>query len=355
MHFALNRTGVLFLGKAETLLQPRATCSRPTDLKRAVLPQGRPADPPRDRSSDVGAGLLGADAASTPSATGCARRPCSGQPGRAHRHRRRGQPRLANHRAEALFNLRQRTSAGRSRTSSSPTARWSCGPTSSRRSPSGARSSLRDVEWNRTGGEQTYLDVQIIPLLETGGDGPTASRSSSRTSPRYRRLQLELEYANRQLETAYEELQSTNEELETTNEELQSTVEELETTNEELQSTNEELETMNEELQSMNDELHDINEELRLRTVEVGAVNAFMEAVLAGLRAAVARGRPGPAGPGLEPAGGGPLGRARATRRSGGTCSASTSAFRWSSSSRCCGTSSRASSRGRSRRWYCRR
>ena len=87
----------------------------------------------------------------------------------------------------------------------------------------------------------------------------------------YRRLQNELEYANRQLETAYEELQSTNEELETTNEELQSTVEELETTNEELQSTNEELETMNEELQSMNDELQTSNEELRERTDEVGA------------------------------------------------------------------------------------
>ena len=85
----------------------------------------------------------------------------------------------------------------------------------------------------------------------------------------YRQLQNELVYANRQLETAYEELQSTNEELETTNEELQSTVEELETTNEELQSTNEELETMNEELQSMNDELNVSNEALREHQDEV--------------------------------------------------------------------------------------
>jgi DNA repair exonuclease SbcCD ATPase subunit len=54
----------------------------------------------------------------------------------------------------------------------------------------------------------------------------------------HRLLQSELEFANRQLETAYEELRSTNEELETTNEELQSTVEELETMNEELQSMN---------------------------------------------------------------------------------------------------------------------
>src|SRR3712207_100132 len=103
----------------------------------------------------------------------------------------------------------------------------------------------------------------------------------------YRRLQTELEYANRQLETAYEELQSTNEELETTNEELQSTVEELETTNEELQSTNEELETMNEELQSMNDELHLANEELRGSTDEVTALNQFMAGVLGSFRAGV--------------------------------------------------------------------
>src|SRR3712207_5255370 len=103
----------------------------------------------------------------------------------------------------------------------------------------------------------------------------------------YSRLRQELEYANRQLETAYEELQSTNEELETTNEELQSTVEELETTNEELQSTNEELETMNEELQSTNDELQTINDELQDRTGELDGANGFLEAILTGLQAGV--------------------------------------------------------------------
>jgi two-component system CheB/CheR fusion protein len=104
---------------------------------------------------------------------------------------------------------------------------------------------------------------------------------------RYRELQHDLESANRQLETAYEELQSTVEELETTNEELQSTVEELETTNEELQSTNEELETMNEEQQSTNDELRSINDELRERTQELRETGEFMEAILAGLHSAV--------------------------------------------------------------------
>jgi two-component system CheB/CheR fusion protein len=75
------------------------------------------------------------------------------------------------------------------------------------------------------------------------------------------------------LETTTEELQSANEELETTNEELQSTNEELETTNEELQSTNEELETTNEELQSLNEELETTNEEMELRGKELDHLN----------------------------------------------------------------------------------
>ena len=133
-----------------------------------------------------------------------------------------------------------------------------------------------------------HLEVQVEPARRT------ASRPARRDALIFhdvtdaRRLQDELEHANRQLETAYEELQSTNEELETTNEELQSTVEELETTNEELQSTNEELETMNEELQSTNDELQTINDELRERTAELDDANAFLEAILTSLRAGVA-------------------------------------------------------------------
>ena len=79
----------------------------------------------------------------------------------------------------------------------------------------------------------------------------------------------QLQSTNEELETSNEELRSTNEELETANEELQSTNEELETTNEELQSTNEELETANEELQSLNEELENMNEELEHRTKEM--------------------------------------------------------------------------------------
>jgi two-component system, chemotaxis family, CheB/CheR fusion protein len=144
-----------------------------------------------------------------------------------------------------------------------------------------------DVDWLRPGVEAVSLDVQVVPLVTADSELLGATIIFNDVT-RYRQLQNELQYANRQLEAAYEELQSTNEELETTNEELQSTVEELETTNEELQSTNEELETMNEELQSMNDELNTSNEELRVRTLEVGELNQFMEAVLSSLRAGVA-------------------------------------------------------------------
>jgi two-component system CheB/CheR fusion protein len=146
---------------------------------------------------------------------------------------------------------------------------------------------LRDVEWHSPAGETHWLDVQVMPLIDSSADLMGAAIAFSDVSES-KRLQRELEHANQELETAYEELQSTNEELETTNEELQSTVEELETTNEELQSTNEELETMNEELQSTNEELQTINDELRQRSDELNTVNAFLESILTSLRGGVA-------------------------------------------------------------------
>jgi two-component system CheB/CheR fusion protein len=144
---------------------------------------------------------------------------------------------------------------------------------------------LANVERHFAGGDAQYLDVQILPLLDSSGR-PLGVSISFTDVTRYNRLQAELERNKHELETAFEELQSTNEELETTNEELQSTVEELETTNEELQSTNEELETMNEELQSSNQELQALNDELRVRTDQFEQVNAFLQAILASLSAA---------------------------------------------------------------------
>jgi two-component system CheB/CheR fusion protein len=145
---------------------------------------------------------------------------------------------------------------------------------------------VREVTWHRASSDPLILDIQFVPLNDSTGNLVGTTIIFNDVS-HHVQLQHELEHANRQLETAYEELQSTNEELETTNEELQSTVEELETTNEELQSTNEELETMNEELQSMNDELHTSNEVQREQQEHYYRLNRFMSAVLGSLNAGV--------------------------------------------------------------------
>ncbi|MBT9315532.1 CheR family methyltransferase [Leptothoe spongobia] len=146
---------------------------------------------------------------------------------------------------------------------------------------------LKDVPRTLPDGSTQFLDVQLIPLRENGSELIGVSISFTDVT-RYHELQTEVQRSNQDLETANEELQSSNEELETTNEELQSTNEELETTNEELQSTNEELETMNEELQSTNEELQTINDELRLRTSEANQANAYLNSILASIKAGVA-------------------------------------------------------------------
>ncbi|WP_433362589.1 CheR family methyltransferase [Actinoplanes sp. CA-142083] len=146
---------------------------------------------------------------------------------------------------------------------------------------------VSDIEFNRGAGDVIHLEILVNPLVDADA-GLLGVALVFHDVTAARQLRAELERANRELEAAYEELQSTNEELETTNEELQSTVEELETTNEELQSTNEELETMNEELQSTNDELQTINEQLHDSSTELDQANAFLDAVLSGLRAGIA-------------------------------------------------------------------
>ncbi|MBE9068394.1 PAS domain-containing protein [Leptolyngbya cf. ectocarpi LEGE 11479] len=146
---------------------------------------------------------------------------------------------------------------------------------------------LKNVARVLPDGATQFLDVQLVPLRETDSELIGVSISFLDVT-RYHELQTEVQRSNQDLETANEELQSSNEELETTNEELQSTNEELETTNEELQSTNEELETMNEELQSTNEELQTINDELQLRTDEANQANAYLNSILASIKAGVA-------------------------------------------------------------------
>jgi two-component system, chemotaxis family, CheB/CheR fusion protein len=144
---------------------------------------------------------------------------------------------------------------------------------------------VRAVEWRR-GVDTEWFDVTLQPVVAETGELEGTHVSFVDVTPQ-QVIHGQLERAQLDLETAYEELQSAVEELETTNEELQSTNEELETTNEELQSTNEELETTNEELQSTNEELETINDELRQRTTELDEVNVFLQAILTSLQSAV--------------------------------------------------------------------
>lgn len=151
---------------------------------------------------------------------------------------------------------------------------------------SGEQAAVQDVRWPRSTDSDQWWDVQVTPLR--GAESPLGVTIHFVDVTRSHQLAEELSRAHSELEEADEELQSSSEELETTNEELHSAIEELEATNEELHSTNEELETMNEELQSTNEELQTVNDELRERTGEIGEVNAFLEGILAGIDTAVA-------------------------------------------------------------------
>jgi two-component system CheB/CheR fusion protein len=281
-HFALSPTGVLLLGKAEMLLSHGAMFT-PVDLKHRMfrkvardVPQngmllgGLPSQAPRAEPSGLDALQVEALLASP-----LAQVVISAD----------GLVALVNRQAEQLLAV-SANDVGRPFRDLEVSYR----PLELRRHIEQAQAERRtvrvtDVSLSRIG-QVTDLEVQVDPLINAAGEvlGATVAFHDVTEA---RRLQDEVEQANRQLETAYEELQSTNEELETTNEELQSTVEELETTNEELQSTNEELETMNEELQSTNDELQTINDELQDRTGELNEAKGFLETILTSLRAGV--------------------------------------------------------------------
>jgi two-component system CheB/CheR fusion protein len=284
-YFALNDGGLLFLGRAETLLS-HATNFAPVDLKRRISRKVARANiQPRHRYDGGGPR---ADVARAPS-DGIALREIAIETAAVAQIiiDIEGTVVMANERARQLFGI-DGDEIGRPLQDLKLSYR-----------PVELRSLLeqvylerrplfvRNVEAPLASGEPRWFDLQIAPLIDRGGTLVGSSASYLDVSIT-RRLQTDLEHASAELEAAYEELQSTNEELETTNEELQSTVEELETTNEELQSTNEELETMNEELHSTNEELSTINDELRERGVELNDVNGFLESILSSIQGGVA-------------------------------------------------------------------
>ena len=285
-HFALNETGCLTLGKAETLLI-NSHLFAPLDLKRRIfakvsggMARRRPPAPVASEIEDAHLPLTGplrfADIA------------FEAAPHAQIVISAGGTLALANERARTQFRLTQRDIG-------QPFAdmELSYRPVELRSFLTKVMSErypvvLKEIV-SRGDGETLFFDVQIVPLMTQPGPDAEASGVSVSfldVTP-YKRLQEELEASNRDIATAYEEAQSAAEELETTNEELQASAEELETTNEELQSTNEEMETMNEELQSANEELQTMNDEMRQRSVELSQVSGFMESVLDSLRGGI--------------------------------------------------------------------
>jgi len=283
-HFALNRNGYLFLGKAETLLSNNLSF-RPLDLK-ARLFQRTASSSLRDRMLAITPAMSSGDLTSAGRHSRIREAAFEGSPVAQLVVDRRGFLVLASDQARQLCSLAQ-SDLGRPFQDLEISYR----PVELRSQieqvfASRQGKTLKEVQWPVADGEMRAFMVQVAPLFGDSGELLGTSVSFvDLTLPRL--LQAELERANQALETAYEELQSANEELETTNEELQSTVEELETTNEELQSANEELETMNEELQSTNEELRSINDQLHQRSEELNLSNVHLHSILRSLRAAV--------------------------------------------------------------------
>ena len=284
-HFALNDAGYLFLGRAEMLLT-HANLFTPNDLKHRIFSKAPPASL-RDRLLVPAQSGEGEAVHRSGRDTRLREAACDAAPMAQVVVDLKGNLALVNERARSLFNLSLKD-VGRPlqdlELSSRPAE---LRPLIEQACAERLPTKLSNVEHRFPEREPRSLDVYVTPVYENGGALLGASITFDDVTQR-QRLQAELQRSTQELETAYEELQSAHEELETTNEELQSTNEELETTNEELQSTNEELETMNEELQSTNEELETLNHELRQRTMDVNKLNAFLQSILASLRAGVA-------------------------------------------------------------------
>lgn len=89
--------------------------------------------------------------------------------------------------------------------------------------------------------------------------------------------------AKNELARTRDYLQAIIQEQETTNEELQTANQQAQSSMEELQSTNEELETAKEELQSSNEELITLNEQLQRRNTELGHLSDELSNVVSGV------------------------------------------------------------------------
>ncbi len=105
---------------------------------------------------------------------------------------------------------------------------------------------------------------------------PDGKRGEKGAAAELKRVQNELERTRQYLQAVVREHKSTSEELKTSNEEALSSMEEL-------QSTNEELETAKEELQSTNEELVTLNDQLQTRNSELSRLSDDLSNVISGV------------------------------------------------------------------------
>ncbi len=283
-HFALNDTGILYLGKAEMLLT-HANLFTPLDLKYRFFSK---VPRPEMRERLLALGQTGEEIIANRLSRQIRMRDLAFDSApEAHLIvDANGVLLLANERAKTMFGLTPATLGRMLHELEICYHPLGLRPLIEQVIAEHHALTIPDVEQPTADGTSIFLDVHILPLADNSSHLIGVSIVFAEIT-RSKRLEEQLKISKAELETTNEELQSTNEELETTNEELQSTVEELETTNEELQSTNKELETMNEELQSTNEELETINDELRQRTAELNDSKAFLETILGNLSAGV--------------------------------------------------------------------
>jgi two-component system CheB/CheR fusion protein len=126
---------------------------------------------------------------------------------------------------------------------------------------------------------------RLVVFEEADREVPSPGKGKEPPAKKAGKVKMsQIEHENRrlteELEATREYLQSIIEEQRTTNEELRSANEEIQSSNEELQSINEEMETAKEELQSTNEELTTVNEELQNRNDELSKVNSDLNNLL---------------------------------------------------------------------------
>jgi two-component system, chemotaxis family, CheB/CheR fusion protein len=108
-----------------------------------------------------------------------------------------------------------------------------------------------------------------------GESAPTSTKIVDQASDaQIQQLLQELQFSQSQLRASREEYEGANEELRAANEELQSV-------NEEYRSTAEELETSKEELQSINEELQTVNSEVKTKLESVSRAHSDVQNLMA--------------------------------------------------------------------------